>query len=405
MNVTSSASPNNSVAYHNGRVYTVDKNQPWAEAFIVTAKGVFEAVGTDEEILAIAAKRSLVRYNLRKRFVMPGIHDAHTHLLLASMQALNEAAMGHDSSELTLAPLLRRGSCACAYTHVAGDWVVGNFYQAKNFPNGKPDRKYLDEHYPNQPVLIRELSCHRILLNTEALRRAGIDPNNAEDPKGGYYGRREDGTLTGEVIEQATTPFYAMIPLPPLAYAKRALEYGIQMCHRYGVTSCQEAGANTLYLHAASELEQENRLNLDVYTHIVCGDMGPAMEGEETLNALLDVSEAFASKHLHTKYVKFMLDGSFFPPDHTQCDLTEEGKPDHKLLVDYDTFLKAASKYDQRGMTCKAHVTGMGSARHAIDVFEKVRELNPNGPRHELAHCSTIHDGKQLNKHEVPNFD
>lgn len=61
------------------------------------------------------------------------------------------------------------GKCACAYHNVARDWVIGNFYQASFFPDGIPDRKYLDAKYPDDPVLVGEVSCHRILLNTAGL--------------------------------------------------------------------------------------------------------------------------------------------------------------------------------------------------------------------------------------------
>lgn len=57
----SSTSPNNSVAYYNGQIYTVDPAQPWAQAFIVSATGIIEAIGTEEDILKIASSRNLIR--------------------------------------------------------------------------------------------------------------------------------------------------------------------------------------------------------------------------------------------------------------------------------------------------------------------------------------------------------
>lgn len=391
----SSKTPENSVAYVNGRVYTVDPRKPWATAFIVSPLGEFKLVGSVEEIRAVARRDNLVVHDLRQRFIMPGIHDAHTHLLVASMQKLNEADIGFDSNDQTIGAKLHRGSCACAYTNVMGDWVIGNFYAASQFPDGIPDRKYLDVQYPNQPVLIREVSCHRVLLNTVALAHCGIDEREPNDPPGGYYKRRADGSLTGEVVEGATRDVWLSLPKTPLAHVKRCLEFAMQLCHRYGVTSCQEASANTVYLHALKELEEENRLNLTVYTHIVCAPEGPALETEASLSALLDVAETFNSEHVKTRFVKFFLDGAPLPPEFTQCDLDAAGKPVTKfLLLSDEKLLNAIQKYDARGMTCKLHVAGEGSARRAMDLFQKLRELHPNGPQHELAHCSAVHQGK-----------
>ncbi|KAJ5814176.1 amidohydrolase-like protein 3, partial [Penicillium pulvis] len=388
----SSSDPTNSVAYYNGRVYTVNPTQPWAEAFIVSAMGIIEMIGPEHEILAIATTRNLIRYDLGKHFVMPGIHDAHTHLLIASMQALNESSIGFDCGPNDIGDRLKQGACACTYHNVAGDWVVGNFYQGSFFPDGIPDRKYLDFKYPNTPVLIREVSCHRILLNTTGLDRAGIDPFHAIDPPGGFYVRRADGTLTGEVAENAMSQVFSKLPIPPLSHAKRALQFGVGMCHRYGITSCQEASANSLYLHALKELEEENRLDLDVYTHIVCAPETFAMETSESLAALLDVADEFRSKHVHTNFVKFWLDGAPLPPGFTQCDLDAHGRPETKnMVIGWDFLHDAIKKYDARGMTCKLHVAGEGSTRGALEVLEKIRAGNPSGPRHELAHCSAVH--------------
>ncbi|KAJ4175627.1 hypothetical protein NW759_017645, partial [Fusarium solani] len=151
----------------------------------------------------------------------------------------------------------------------------------------------------------------------------GID-ESIVDPPGGAFLRRENGTLTGEVVEAATEAVWLRMPALPLAHVKRSLAYAFSTCHRYGITSAQEATANTLFLHALREMELENKLDLDVYTHILCVP-GGLVEKEDSLAALLDVAEGFRSKHVHPQFVKFILDGSPVPPHLTQADLDENG--------------------------------------------------------------------------------
>jgi predicted amidohydrolase YtcJ len=390
----SSKGSKNATAFVNGRVYTVDDAQPWAEAFIVDADGKFEAIGSNDEIQSIAKRRSLVQYQLRGHFVMPGIHDAHTHLMAAGRQRLGEAHVGWESDNKTLASNISSASCACAYSNVMGSWTIGNFYQASKFADGIPDRKHLDELYPDTPVLVREISCHRVLVNTAGLHELGIE-DDVKDPPGGSYCRRPDGTLTGEIVEAATVPVWRNLPRTPLSYAKTVIEFAMSECHRYGITSVQEASATTAYLHAVRELEAENRLPLDISTHIVSAPETSTGESEDSLAGLLDVADAFASRHVHTGFVKFWLDGAPLPPQSTQCDLDDQGKPDpERILVNYDKLLERLLKYDARHMTCKIHVAGEGSVRLALDAYEAVRKKNPDGPRHELAHCNAVHPGK-----------
>ncbi|KAH6881730.1 hypothetical protein BKA58DRAFT_407147 [Alternaria rosae] len=42
-------------------------------------------------------------------------------------------------------------------------------------------------------------------------------------------------------------------------------------------------------------------------------------------------------------------------------------------------------------MTCKIHAAGEGSVRLALNAYEAVRKNNPNGSKHELAHCNAVH--------------
>lgn len=167
------------------------------------------------------------------------------------------------------------------------------------------------------------------------------------------------------------------------------------MSHRFGITSVQEASANTVYLHALRELERENQLQMLIFPHIVHAPVTFAEESQESLHRLIDIAEEFSSEHVDARFVKFWMDGAPIPPHFTQCDLSRDNLPDEeRLLVRFDTLLSALTQHDSRGITCKVHCAGEGSVRRALDVLEIVRQSNPVGPRHELAHCNAIHRGE-----------
>jgi predicted amidohydrolase YtcJ len=381
-----------SLVYVNGRVYTVNKSQPWAEAFIVSPEGKFIAIGSTQDISARAAKEGLLSYDLHQAFVMPGIHDAHMHVMIAGLQSLNEADIGVDSNASNIAEKIKQGSCGCAYANAYGDWIVANSFSNEFFPDGKPDRTVLDAVFPDTPVMVRGLAGHNYFMNTEALIRAGYDPVNESDYHGARHTRREDGSMTGELMELAATKAMMAIPKPPLSHIKRALKHAVAVAHRAGVTSCQEASASTLYLMAMKELDEEGKLDMDISAHILCSPEALAGESKEDLLALLDVADTFKSEHVDTRFVKFLLDGVPLPPLFTHCELDEQGKPNpSKILV--PDLAEALARYDQRGMTCKIHCAGTGSTRMALDVIALARKQNPNGPRHEIAHCNGIHEG------------
>jgi predicted amidohydrolase YtcJ len=389
----SSKTPENSTAFINGRVYTIDPDHPWASAFIVSPDGLFTAVGTDESIVKVAQISHLVIIDLKGRFVMPGIHDAHMHLLYSGLALTSDANIGMDSTSDNISSKIKDAGCACHYVNAYQDWIMANMYNSEGFPGGIADRKYLDEMFPDRPVAVLGGAGHSKLLNTAALKRAGYDVDNEPDVPGGKFFRRPDGSLTGELGEAAMTKANVSMPFPSLSHIKRVLRFAINVAHRAGVTSCQEASANTLVLHALKELEDEGKLNMDISTHIVYGPEFVAHEKKESLLKLLDAADKFKSKHVDTRFVKIILDGVPLPPLYTHCPLDENGKPEDDKIIVKDVA-EAVMKYDERGMTLKIHCTGHGSTRMALDAIEAARKKNPKGPRHEIAHNSGVHNGE-----------
>lgn len=383
---------NGSVAYINGKVYTVDTSNPWASAFIVSGDGLFTHIGTDEEIKSIAQQFHIVTVDLQDQFTMPGIHDAHMHLLFSGLGLTSEAVIGMDASHLDIASKVKQGSCACEYINVYQDWILGAAYNNQGFPEGAADRKYLDDLFPDTPVAIRGGAAHSVLLNTVALERAGYDIQNESDVHGAKFFRRPDGSLTGELAEAAMNKAALSIPFPDRAHIRRALKHAIRLAHKAGVTSTQEASANTHLLQALTDMEKEGSLNLDIHTHIVYGCEWLASESNDSLTQLLDAAEHFKSKHIDTRFVKIMLDGVPLPPLFTHAGLDQHGHCNHSNIMTPDVA-DAVLKFDQQGRTVKIHCTGQGATRLALDAIQAAREANPNGPRHEIAHNNGVSDG------------
>ena len=68
------------VIYKNGKIYTVNEDQPWAEA-VAIKDGKFLAVGWNVKIEALRGVTTEV-IDLEGKFIMPGIIDPHLHFAL-----------------------------------------------------------------------------------------------------------------------------------------------------------------------------------------------------------------------------------------------------------------------------------------------------------------------------------
>jgi predicted amidohydrolase YtcJ len=225
-------------AYINGTVYTVDDTSPHVEAFLVNdCDGTFAAIGLTDEILKRSPSHTV---DLKGQFVMPGLHDAHSHLMLGAFQKLHEASLGWTSGEKETIQKLK-AHCSQDSCGVSGAWLIGNFYVQANFPQGKPDRKFLDAEFPDTPVMIREHSCHHVFLNTKGLELAGYtqeDYDNDDKLHGGWFVRK-DGKITGECVEAAAKKAYLATPKSKPEVYENAMLYACKMANQFGITSVQ----------------------------------------------------------------------------------------------------------------------------------------------------------------------
>src|SRR5436190_24077687 len=105
--------------YYNTHIYTLDPTRPQAEA-VAVRDGRVLAVGSLSEIRALAGAGRAEAVDLKGATLLPGLNDAHTHLLwwATSLQKIN--LVGVDS----LAGALEQVRARAAVTP-PGLWLTG----------------------------------------------------------------------------------------------------------------------------------------------------------------------------------------------------------------------------------------------------------------------------------------
>ena len=74
---TTSAQQAADFVYHNGNIYTVLLDQPWAQAVAITGE-YFVFVGSNEKVKSYIGPDTKV-VDLESKFVTPGFYDMHVH--------------------------------------------------------------------------------------------------------------------------------------------------------------------------------------------------------------------------------------------------------------------------------------------------------------------------------------
>src|SRR5688572_19263342 len=143
-----------------GCVHTVDAVNPMATA-IAIRDGRFVAIGSDEEIRALAGARTQIE-DLRGATVVPGLIDAHNHLL-ATGRMLREVRL-YDTRSI---PEIVERVAARVRETPRGEWVVGRGWDESLLAEGRhPTRHDLDarsEEHTSELQSQSNLVC-RLLL-------------------------------------------------------------------------------------------------------------------------------------------------------------------------------------------------------------------------------------------------
>src|SRR5699024_8810856 len=72
----------------------------------------------------------------------------------------------------------------------AGEWINATGYAHRDYDGQYPDLTRLDEITGDRPLFMRQTSGHAAIVNTEAMRRAGILEPGFTDPVGDRSRRR-----------------------------------------------------------------------------------------------------------------------------------------------------------------------------------------------------------------------
>jgi predicted amidohydrolase YtcJ len=370
------------VVYINGVIYTVDQKQPWIDS-VAIKEGKFIAAGARNEIdKFIGNKTDIV--DLQGQFVLPGMHDAHTHIELVANQRKVWCYIPTDASPDIFISTLKN----CNLNLGNDDWLLASAYSPGMFPNAQIDRSYLDRYFPDRPIYIVEHSWHHGMGNSKALEIAGIN-DNTPDPVEGKIIRDKDGRATGELVEKAAWLVKQHIPATPSKEFRKAIKWIIAMHNRYGITSVQDAETTAHALKEFKALDESEGLSLRIAAHIIWDHPGFAGASNEVMEDLIENRADYSSQRIDPNFVKIIVDGSPMEPhsNHADLDPKTDEIPADKLLISPDRLKAALIRFDKMGIKVKMHCVGTAAARAGLDAIEAARRTNgDSGIYHEIAH-------------------
>jgi hypothetical protein len=386
----------------NGRIVTVDKHMPEAEALAVQGDRIM-AVGNYKKIKAYRRETTQI-IDLQGKLAIPGLIESHGHFtgLGEAKMVLNlTGAKNWDEIVAMVGEAAKKAK--------PGDWILGRGWHQEKWdkipqPNvdGLPLHHDLSKVSPNNPVFLTHASGHSCLANAKAMELAGIT-KTTPDPPGGEIVKDAQGNPIGAFIETAQGVIgkelaeYQQKQTPDeiREQQKQTIELASRECLSKGITSFHDAGASFETIDLYKSLAEEGKLGVRLYVMIA--------EGNEVLKKRLTQYKIIGAgqNHLTVRAIKRLIDGALGAHGawllEPYADLpTSSGLNTTPLEVMKETA-RLAIENDFQVCT---HAIGDRGNRETLTIYEEAFKAHPEKKdlRWRIEHAQHLHPD------DIPRF-
>ena len=388
--------PSADLILYNGKVWTVDDGQPWAEAVAIRGNRIAQ-VGANREILALAGPAT-TRIDLGGKLVLPAFNDAHVHFELALDWYFQVRLVDVNSQEelaKRLAKMVKHMKPGIWIT--GGDWSTFDARRAARagvgvFQAFKPDLKAINALTPNNPVLFRNYN-HEYFANSATFRIGKITKDTPNPPGGVYEKDPVTGELTGMLLGAAGQFVFALVPPVTLAQ-KRLGAIALQReLHSMGIASVADISRVDAITQQRMEFANIERAYSDLRIWEALKSHGelklrvhPILP-LSTLNQLASVGIRPGSGDAWIRYgtLKSFADSGMMLKPFVGHGLS--GNWTFRFPGE-DAIVAQIKEADAMGFNVGVHVIGDRAFQLVVEAFDKASRDNPvRDRRHRMIHA------------------
>jgi len=371
----------------NGRIYTVDAARPVVDAMAIRG-GRVVFVGDRAGAKALTGAQTQV-LDLDGQTVIPGMTDAHAHVLGLGQALRNVDLVGTASYEAVIARVAAR-----AKETPKGEWIIGRGWDQNDWGDTRwPSHEALSRAVPDHPVYLERVDGHAALANAMAMQRAGLT-RASKDPSGGQIVRDARGEPMGVLVDNAQGLVERSIPAATRAQTKAMIAAAITEMHRWGLTGVHDAGASAQTLELYEELGREGALDLRLYAMI--SDHAPTLEAwfrRGPQSGLFD-------GRLWVRSIKLYQDGALGSRGAALLEPYSDDAATSGLLVSAPAHIReVADRALVAGFQVNTHAIGDRGNRLVLDAYQAALDARPTADhRFRVEHAQILHSD------DIPRF-
>lgn len=380
--------------FQNGKIYTLDARQPWAETVVVKGNRI-AYVGADSGSKEWIGPETKV-VDLKGRMLMPGFIDGHNHYVAG---AATKRGVNLTGSKDTQEMLQRIRDYVQANPQKTA--YMGFGWEFPMFGEKGATRQELDAICSDKPMMFFNEDTHHVWFNTRAMTVAGITKDTPDPvPGGSFYRRGPDGVPSGIAIEPDSWTVMAI--KTGLVGGKEMLrditDEVFPLLPKLGITAYHDMGMwapdmpqGYLGFELLLDLEKAGKLPIRVVGVYATRD-GKASP-EEHIQALKEWSTRYRSDLVQVTGLKVWADGVFLAHTGVQIEPYAD-QPETRGESDWtaDVLARWVEAAYAAGFDVNIHTDGDLAARRSLDAVEQAsKKLGPSARLTTLHHLPTIH--------------
>ena len=371
----------------NARIYTVDDTRPVVAAMAVR-DGKVLFTGSEREAMALRGANTRV-VDAGGRTVIPGMVDAHAHLLGLGQALRQVDLVGAKSYDEVVARV-----AAAAKGLPAGKWLLGRGWDQNDWGDTRfPTHDALSRAVPNNPVYLTRVDGHAGLANAAAMRAAGVTTATA-DPSGGRVERTATGEPTGVFVDNAQGLVERVIPAPTREDDRSAIRAAIAESHRYGLVGVHDAGESRATIDLLEEMAKAGALPFRLY--IMVGDDSAALAHYMSIGP----RSGLYDNHIWVRSIKLYADGALGSRGAALLEPYSDDPNNRGLLVSAPAHIEnVAERALQSGFQVATHAIGDRGNRVVLDAYEAALKAHPTAD-----HRFRVEHAQILNHDDIPRF-
>jgi predicted amidohydrolase YtcJ len=398
------------VVFHNAQVFTAEYDHPYAEAVAIRGDRII-AVGTLDSAERIAGPTAR-KIDLRGKFLMPGIIDAHAHPIMGGI-TLIQANFSERASVAALvqfvAEQMRKRES------MRGDVLMINNVDPSYWLHASEiDAALSQGAFTAQPIVLVGSDVHSAWANLAARTRAGITQQfirTLEPSDRQYYGFDSAFNPNGFVVDAGKIKLDGSLPPFSADFLLRAGRAAVHYLNGFGITGWLDAAVSGIsggsilasvddpgYLPVYRELARRGELTAHVAAYpVVEPDLGtPQIEVVEALRAKFR-----GVPNLSVPGLKVFADGVAEFPSQTAAlrkPYINTGRS-APLLFTPAKMNALVTEATRRGLNVHVHAIGDLAVKASLDAFAAARKAMPQSTLpFSLAHARFV------DPQDIPRF-